>query len=170
MMLKHIQDSAGRGYMQTPDGTCYADGTSEKIIDLLQRARANRWRVRLFYGDTKTGRDWLEEHDVLGRVGRSTGSIKIPLIIHNERSIGGTAILTQCIVKITIDKRTVYQHPRYYLPAMAIRPAKAFDAHPSQPRNLTHAVYVAGKAIANFESLQAATRYRDFLEGTRNKQ
>lgn len=52
---------------------------------------------------------------LVGYVSRSCGNFKIPLLINNSRSIGGPSILDGNIVKITIDKVVVYQHPNYHL-------------------------------------------------------
>jgi hypothetical protein len=47
----------------------------------LETDRKNQRKIRLFYGDTQTGQSWFDEHDVVGRIGRSTGSIKVPLLV-----------------------------------------------------------------------------------------
>lgn len=52
----------------------------------------------------------------MGCIGHSTGQYKVPLLINNRRAFGGTAIATEHIVKITINKVPVYQHPNYHLP------------------------------------------------------
>lgn len=56
--------------------------------------------------------DWNEQFDVTGYVGRSTGPIKVPLLIHNRRSLGGPAILDHCIIGVREtgkDGRLLYQ-------------------------------------------------------------
>jgi len=95
---------------------------SPEVVRVLAQARRNRTRVRIYYGNTVTGQPWNEEHDVTGYVGRSTGRIKIPLMVHNTRSLGGTAILDSCIVRIATarGKRTLYQHPSYKAPQVEI--------------------------------------------------
>lgn len=89
---------------QIANGTYYHFDTSETVINVLETARANRTRITVDYGDVKTGVSWEETHNVTGRVGRSTGSIKIPLLIHNSRSMGGCGILTHCIIGIKESK------------------------------------------------------------------
>ena len=37
-------------------------------------------------------------------------------MILRKDSLGGGAILDDCIVKITVDKQIVYQHPNYHCP------------------------------------------------------
>ena len=91
--------------------------TPKKIKVLLETLYETQQRVRFHWGDIKTGKDWGDIYDVSGRIGRSTGINKIPLLIHNRRSLGGGAILTHCIVKITssLGKHLIYQHPKYHV-------------------------------------------------------
>jgi hypothetical protein len=101
---------------QVVKGTYYHKDTSQKVIDTIECARLNNFRIVLDYGDVKTGRSWGELHDIKGYVGRSTGTIKIPLLIKTKRSSGGGSVLDNHIVKITeADKphRVLYQHPTY---------------------------------------------------------
>lgn len=100
------------------NGTFYHIKTDDAIISILEGLRQSQIRCRFHWGDTKTGLDWGDDLDVMGRIGRSTGDIKIPLLIHNSRSLGGTGILTHCIVKITHANKkeggVIYQHPDYH--------------------------------------------------------
>jgi hypothetical protein len=76
--------------------------------------------MRFCFGDTKDGRDWGEVHDTKGYIGRSTGSIKIPLLLNTVSSSGGGGLLDHCIVKIERKNRgekcytEVYRHPQYH--------------------------------------------------------
>lgn len=99
------------------NGTFYDTRTPQEVIDVIESARAGGRRVRLSYGDTETGRDWQEQYDIVGRIGRSAGPVKVPILIHNRRSIGGHAILDHCIVRIvsSVGGRVLYQHPKYYV-------------------------------------------------------
>lgn len=92
------------------NGTSYHKETADAVVDVLEKARQNRTRIVLDYGDTKTGKSWGEVHDVAGYVGRSTGIYKVPLLVHNSRSLGGGAILDHCItgIKTSAGKRTLY--------------------------------------------------------------
>jgi len=76
----------------------------------LNRARENRIRIVVDYGDVKTGESWGEQYDIVGYVGRSTGRIKVPLLVFNSRSLGGGAMLDHCIltVKTSAGKRLLY--------------------------------------------------------------
>lgn len=113
--MKTVIDSIGRKYQQY-NGTCYHHETTMEMILLLERIRIFQTRVRLHWGDVKTGRDWGDDCDVKGKIGRSTGSIKIPILLYNKNSIGGSHCLDHCIVKITETKggKVLYQHPKYF--------------------------------------------------------
>jgi hypothetical protein len=104
-------------------GLWFNPATPREVKDLLvklnQEGKKNR--IRIFYGDPTSGKDWGEELDVLGYVGRSTGPTKIPLLIYDNRCIGGGAILCNCIVKIMdTSGKTLYQHPTYEAPAYEV--------------------------------------------------
>lgn len=90
---------------KTVNGTSYDSRTPEEVIRVLESARLKRTRLHISLGETdnergKLGRDWLEDNIVHGFIGRSTGSIKIPLLIHNRRSLAGPGLLDYCIVRI----------------------------------------------------------------------
>lgn len=92
------------------NGTSYSVDTCDRVIEVLERCKANRTRIVLDYGDVKTKVSWNEEFDIMGYIGRSNGSIKVPLLIHNSRSLGGGCILTDCILSIkeSKGKRVLY--------------------------------------------------------------
>lgn len=105
--------------------TSFRKGTPKGVIGELERARTCNLRIRIWLGDTETGRSWLEESDVEGYVGRSMGPrLKVPLLLRSRRSDGGGEILTHCIVKMKIFGRgIVYQHPSFHVPKLEIKPS-----------------------------------------------
>ena len=100
--------------MKIVNGTFYNQNTHDKVIEVLENARTKRIRIQVDYGN-ENGSSWGEIHDITGYVGRSTGIKKIPLLIYNRRSLGGGALLSDCIVKIvtTKNKIVLYEHPTY---------------------------------------------------------
>lgn len=94
---------------------CYDSRTSKEVIEVLERCYDSGERLVFDFGDAVTGQSWGEINDISGRIGKSTGVIKIPLLIYNSRSLGGGSLLDHCIVKITTSKggRILYQHPNY---------------------------------------------------------
>lgn len=101
-------------YNRIDSGTSYHENTDPKVIEILEACRINQHRIRVVYGDVLTGISWEDRFDVMGRVGRSTGEMKIPLLIHNRRSMGGGSILTHCIIGIrfSTSKLWLYKHPK----------------------------------------------------------
>lgn len=99
------------------NSTYYHIETPNDMIQILERLKSSQLKCRFHWGDISTGEDWGDTWDVKGRIGKSGGSIKIPLLIHNVNSSGGGGILTHCIVKITTiaGKRSIYEHPKYHI-------------------------------------------------------
>lgn len=93
------------------DKTTFDGGTDPKVEKILESARLSKTRLRLEYGDNKTGKAWGDSYT--GTIGRSMGPIKVPLLIKTVRSMGGQAILTANIVRITKGGTEIYRHPKY---------------------------------------------------------
>jgi len=145
-------------------GTWFDADTPDKVRHILERYRKSGDRLRLFYGDVKTGQDWMEENDVMGRIGRSTGPQKIPLLIADGEH-GGGGILDGSIVRI-IDVKTraeLYRHPSYTRRALVIKEAAA--ASPSRGKKYTHDVVREGSTMAYFTSYGKAAAYLAFMCG-----
>lgn len=150
------------------NGTSYNIDTPEEVVRWLETSRERGQRIRIFYGDTGTGKDWREEFDTMGHIGRSNGQIKIPLLIKTKRNLGGGAILDHCIVKITTKDsvgkiRTVYQHPEYHLYKNSM-----------QIQEIDGAIYrykivIDGETVSQHKKKKDAENYCAFLLGLRNK-
>lgn len=140
------------------NGTYYHTDTPQQVIDALENARLSKARVRIFYGDRDTGRDWMEENDVTGTISRSMGPKQIPILLHNSRSIGGGGILTHCIVRIMANGRETYRHPNYHRPTPIIQPTD-LDTY-------TYSVKLGSKNIY-FRTEAGARRWADFITGAR---
>ena len=103
--------------MREVNGTSYHTDTKQEIIEILERCRTRRVRIRFRYGDDD-GQDWGDSCDMEGYIGRSGGQMAVPLVIYNSRSYGGPAILDNRIIRIetTKGRRLLYQHPSYKPP------------------------------------------------------
>jgi hypothetical protein len=145
---------------QIVNGTSYHAETPAAVIEVLEQARLNRTRLHVSYGDTGTGKDWLEEFDAHGYAARSIGPIKVPLLIANRRSTGGGAMLDHCIVRIrsSAGGRVLYQHPAYHFGNLAIRP-KVEPVTLPDGRTLNIDVIRDGELHAAFESVEKARRW-----------
>ena len=160
-----VKEFNGRRYKVYND-TWYCLDTPDSVIQILDGAMKNHERIRVFYGDTETGRDWMEIYDTIGYVAHSYGSIKIPLLIKNSRFAGGIGILDDNIVKITIDKVVVYEQGNYRLPHMEIR--EASDSLKAIGYN--YSTFADGKNDFNCETMKQAENHIDFLKGKRNRE
>jgi len=144
-------------------GTSYDVRTPDAVIRVLENARLNRTRLHISLGETEgpdQGRDWLEEWDVTGYVGRSMGPVKVPLLIANRRSTGGGAILDWCIIRIreSAGGRLLYKHPLYHHGNLEIR-RKATPVELPDGRSLTVDVLRDGTTHASFETVEKARRW-----------
>lgn len=137
-------------YQITDSGTAYHEDTPKEVVSILERIRENRTRVKFNFGDIKTGRDWNEENDTTGTVGRSSGNIKIPLLIKTSRSYGGGALLDHCILKITETKtgRTLYKAANYM--------QSNFRIEPSDMQGYSHNLIIDGELYSRHKTERGA--------------
>ena len=137
------------------EGVSFYEGTNESVINILLDAMKHKDRIRVFFGDAESGTDWCETFDTMGTIGTSCGMTKVPLLIHSIRSMGGDAILTDSIVKITRNKKVIYKHPNYNC-NIKIDGDYIVDSN--------------GKKIMHFWTKDENKRKRffEFLKGTRN--
>lgn len=107
------------------DGISFDINTNDSICKIIVDAWQRDIKLKIYYGDAKTGKDWNEENDTIGKIGRSAGTNKIPLLLTNYNSTGGGGILDHCIVKIVNfkTKAVLYQHPEYVAPVIDIIPS-----------------------------------------------
>lgn len=142
------------------NGTSYHDQTPDVVIRVLENARQNRTRLHISLGDTTSGKDWLEEFETHGYVGRSMGPTKVPLLVANRRSLGGGTILDHCIVRIreSAGGRVLYQHPSYHHGRLEIR-NKTEPVVMPDGRTLTVDVLRDGELHASFENTEKARRW-----------
>lgn len=146
----------------------YHEKTPQALGDILDRLHRTGTKVRVFYGDTETGRNWHEENDVYGQVGRSIGPKHIPLLCH-PRSHGGFPMLDHCIVAIASKGGNwVWRHPNFKVGDWA---AKAIPEESDlYAQGYRTEVSVDGTIHARFKgptSLAQADRYIAFMTGKR---
>jgi hypothetical protein len=156
------------GYTKLDDiATWYDARTPAGVQSALEAARRSNDVMRVFTGDTVTGRDWMEEYDTIGRIGRSGGAMKVPLLVPKGDN-GGPALLTHCIVRIiNVTKgKEVYKHPTYHAPKMELVEAASYD----KAEGYTHCVKMQNKdgeleTCANFKSNAEAGHWLAFMNG-----
>lgn len=148
-------------------GLHFHKDTPREVMDLLALYWQSDVRLRIFLGTPDEY--WLEQHDVMGTIGRSTGDIKVPLLMSTICAKGGGAILTDRIMMITVDKKIVYKHPDFKIKAF-----KIVETIPKELKDIGFASYGVyyeheDELLASFESRVKAERYVAFMEGKRNK-
>lgn len=155
--------SVERQYIAHPasKATTFEPHTPDPVIAILEDARNRQSRLRLYYGNRETGRDWNDENDVLGYIGRSMGPIRAPLLIKTRASRGGFAILTAHIVRIQSarDKRVLWEHATYH--------SLPFALGPSVHDGFVEAVYRDGQMHAQFNKPGDAAKFMDRILGRR---
>lgn len=139
--------------------TWFDFGTPKEVERILEQARLNGEKLRIFLGDSKTGRCWLEECDVVGYIGRSMGPMRAPILLKSKTSSGGGAILTACIVRILNNKcKELWCHPTFYIDPMDVLPDSTHVEYPWQ-------VSIRGHNEARFKTQDQALRWVDFMSG-----
>lgn len=148
---------------ETGIGTWFSPKTPEKVRKVLEQARRSGRTLRLFFGDAITGLDWLEENDTVGRIGRSTGKLKIPLLIADGEP-GGPGILDANIVRILDAEsgKELYRHRSYHQPWLRLAEdpddALPFVVYSQKPG-------AAAAEHARFETLGKAAKWLAFITG-----
>jgi hypothetical protein len=153
---------------QVENGTYYNKNTPKPVIDLLEMARKFRYYVWMRLGDRNTGRDWMDQWDLTGFIGRSTGPIRIPLLLATSRSMGGGGVMSDSIVRIVVNdrrgRRHEWKHPLYVVPDLVIE---------HDPNGKTPVAVVVRKRHedlsiqARFPNRVKAQRWVDFITGRR---
>lgn len=87
------------------NGTFYRAETPNEVCEVLERARERRVRLAIAFK--------AESETRYGRVGRSLGPVKVPLLVHNSRSLGGDELWSDGIVEIRESSggRVLYSAP-----------------------------------------------------------
>lgn len=146
-----------RIYKVSDSGTYYSEKTPDEVIRVLESVRHTDQRIKIYLGDRETGRDWMEEDGKVGKVGRSSGPVKIPILLRTINSDGGGAILEDCIVKIKTSpattERVLYQHPKYHQPEIVIT-EKGLPDNP----DYTHTLTINGEVYSRHTSLRGAQK------------
>jgi hypothetical protein len=138
----------------------------ESLMNTICLACKNHNRVRIWYGDRDSGRSWNEEYDVVGRIGRTMGVIKIPILVYNSRCYGGPAISVGSIIRIDDieDKRTLWKVSNFHVELMEIKKTDNKDYPYSVMQNKDDGTI---QNIASFKAEEQAKRWIDFMNGKR---
>ena len=150
METKTIDHKNGHSttYKIYPSGTAYHIETPARVCEILENARTSGQRIQIYYGDAATGKNWNEEHDTRGTIGRSCGSVKIPILIATSRSLGGGSILDHRIVKIRNKYGIIYRHENLQ--------ESTFEIVPSDLPEYSHNVIIDGQLYSRHKTERSA--------------
>lgn len=161
MKTEKVFDSRNYAYTKVlKSETCYEDGTPYEVMELLEEYRANGKRIRIWLGDNKTGKSWNEENDIMGYIGRSNGTIKIPLLINNKRSMGGGALMSRSIVKMVdiTTKKVIWEHTNFNQRIFGADDTLVWEGEAGDNETI----------YASCNTPEHAVRLADFMNGKRN--
>lgn len=133
--------------------------TDKRVISAIESARKNRQRIKVYLGDTKTGKCWNEENDVFGYVGLSKGrDAYYPILVAKANSLGGGVLLDHCIIKIRESKggRILYQSENFQQPNITIR-----ENYPEE--NYPYSLLIDGNLYSNHKTERQAILLKNKL-------
>ena len=157
MKTLEINHSNGQAssYKLLEDGNnlpiAYKIKTPDILVQVLERIRINKIRVKLNIGNTETGISWNEENDITGTIGLSKGTkARFPILIYNSRSYGGITILDDCILKITntATGAILYKSDNFK--------ESIFEIKPSIQDGYTHSLFINGDLYSNHKTERGA--------------
>lgn len=143
----------------------YSNTVNDKLIYTLLSLMKSKRRVRIWQGDTKTGRAWIEDYDIMGTIGRSCGNYKIPILINNKRSYGGLAILVGSIIRIDDIKSrtTLFQVDNFHVEPFSVEYKD--ESYPYRVMQTKDDGTIQN--VANFKTELQAYKWVDFMTGKR---
>lgn len=131
------------------------------LMATLSECYRQKRRVRLWYGDRKSGESYFEDFETTGRIGLSRGKIfKIPLVIASSRSWGGGALSIGSLIRVDDIKtrKTLWKVPNYY---------DKLELFHVKGNKLPWQVCGRSTTLACFETEEKAKRWIDFQQGRR---
>ena len=144
------------------------DNVGDSMMRVLLNAYTYNFRIRIWHGDRNTGKSWNEEYDVTGTVGKSSGNLKIPLLMRTKRSHFGGALLLSSIIRIDDieDKRTLWKLPNFHVEPMRVD-YKEGSEYPYMVMQQKDGETNYHYNIANFKNKRSAENYIKFMNGER---
>jgi hypothetical protein len=158
--LKYL--SAIQAWRDSPRNheTCFGPRCDEQLASVLEACRRSGDKVRLILGDPCTGDTSFDDHGVVGRIGRSCGALKVPLLVEGRRVHGfGAPIMCDRVLAV-LDWDTglpLYRHDRYRPPELRLSSSDDTE----RPWSVTH----RDQTIARFADIGKAGAYIAFMRG-----
>jgi hypothetical protein len=156
--LKYL--SAVQAWRDSPRNgeTYFGPRCSEELASALEACRHSRSRVRLVLGDTHTGDTSFDEDGVVGRIGRSCGALKVPLLLENAQVFGSPITCDRILAVLGWETGLpLYRHVRYRPPELKLD----FGEDERCPWCVRH----RDRTIARFTDIGKAGAYIAFMRG-----
>lgn len=101
------------------NGIRFSDGTSPDVIKAILKCMDMEIRVKLDYGDVKTGESFNQTDNVFGYIkAKSDGDVLFPLLVSDRKSMDGEPLKDSEIIKIegsnSAEGGVIYEHPNYH--------------------------------------------------------
>lgn len=145
-----------------PGDTWYDPRTPHAARHALESARATRRKIRLHYGDPKTGLDRLAVQDVVGFVGTASWQLPHPILLAERHMHLGPRICELEVVRVVdVDGMVAtYQHNSYRLPEFGTVSVGSSEA----PEKVL--LVADGQPAVECANLAQATRWIKFFRGS----
>lgn len=137
----------------------YPIETPDRLIEVLERCRKNRTRIKVNLGNIETGKSWNEEHYTIGYVSTSKGhAARFPILVHNASSMGGGSLMSDNILKISESKggRVLYQVANFQPSVIEVKDGSNLSEY-------SHEVWVNGQLYGRCKSLRNAELLKNKL-------
>ena len=139
-------------------GTWFRASTPDKVKRIINRLIHTDEVVRLFCGDPQTGKMDVTDFEVMGRVGRSGGILKVPLLLEEDSGFGGPIPDDRILRIIRVsDRKVLYSAPAFVLPTFSI-----FER---DDKDYPYGVNVDGVLHAGFSTYAKACAWVAFMAG-----
>lgn len=151
--------SAVQAWSDSPhaDTTYFGPRCSQALAEALETCRRKDCTVRLVLGDTFTGDSSFDEYGVIGRIGRSCGPLKVPLLLPSLQPCGEPVNCDRVLAVLEWETGLpVFRHENYRPPELRL--AYSEDG---TPWHVTH----RDKTIARFDDISKAGVYIAFMRG-----
>ena len=142
------------------------DSVNTSLMNVLLKARDEHFRIRIWYGDSKTGKSRNTQYNVVGRVGCTDGKIKLPTLIKTSRSQEGSTFFVDSVIRIDDikTKRTLWQVPNFHVEDMKVYEIFGYGDYKYQVAKLSED---SGKweVLASFKTEKQASEWVAFMKG-----
>jgi len=144
-----------REYVQSRNLHFYTD-TCAKVKKVLNDCFEEDTLIKVYLGDSITGKAWNEDNDTIGTVSRRTGIYKVPLLVAPGEH-GGCHLSDHSIVAIKdiMTGEYLYTHTTFHTSVVTIGPS-------TQP-GYKYSTFTDGELYGNHKTLADALKCKDLL-------